>query len=1048
MTNEQATGTDRLALRIADFVWNRPWLAIAAAVVAIFAAASGARFLEFSNNYRVFFSKENPELVAYENFQGTYSKTDNILFVVQPAGGAVFNAEMGSAIEWLTAEAWKIPYATRVDSITNFQHSWADGDDLTVEDLIRNSAALDAAQFADKQNVALLEPLLAGNLISHDADTTGINVTVQYPELSLLEVPEAVGHARELAAQLEADHPDVTVALTGLSLLNNAFAEVGQKDAFSLMPLMFLVLVLFMALVLRSLSGTFATLMVIVGSAATSLGLFGWMGFKLTPISVTGPTIIMTLAIADSVHILVTMLGQMKAGKSKREALRESLRINFLAVVITSITTIVGFLSLNFSDAPPFRDLGNITAMGIAAAFVLSITLLPALVRLLPFRVAAVSAVRKSRFDRGMGRIADWVTAHHRPVLVATSVAALALIAAVPALELNDEWVKYFDHRIEFRGDAEFAMDHLNGLYRIEYSVDSGEAEGINDPEYLAGLERFANWLREQPGVTHVFSYSDIIKRVNRNMNGDDIAFYRIPDDRELAAQYLLLYELSLPYGLDLNDRISVDKSATRVSASVDEISTAEVRRLIDRGDDWLAAHLPERLHADATGATVMFSHISERNINSMLTGNAIALIAIAGIMIVTLRSFSIGALSILPNAVPILATFGLWALLVGQVGMAAATVSATSLGIVVDDTVHFLAKYLRARREQGLDRPGAIRYAFQTVGRAVVSTTLILSAGFAVLAASAFAINAQMGLLTAIAILVALPVDFLLLPSLLMIGHKAQTKEVKMLNRTPSPAIPVWIGVLLLSGAAALAATPQEKGFEVAARADRSDRGFGDSEVELTMVLRNKAGKETQRTLSLTTLEIADEQLGDKSMIVFESPADIDGTALLSHARILDPDDQWLYLPALKRVKRISSVNKSGPFVGSEFAFEDFTALELNKYEYSYLREEPCGERVCDVVERRPRYEHSGYTKQVSWVDQVDFQIRKVEFYDRRGDLLKTLTLEDYRQYEGAYWRAQTLRMVNHQTGKSTDLIYSDYTFGAGLKDDDFVKGTLSRIR
>ncbi len=255
-----------------------------------------------------------------------------------------------------------------------------------------------------------------------------------------------------------------------------------------------------------------------------------------------------------------------------------------------------------------------------------------------------------------------------------------------------------------------------------------------------------------------------------------------------------------------------------------------------------------------------------------------------------------------------------------------------------------------------------------------------------------------------------------------------------------------VMLAVTSLAGAAEL--SPEDRGFEIAARSDRSDRGFGDSAVELKMVLRNAAGKETTRELSLRTLEVPDEDVGDKSLIVFDSPRDIDGTALLSHARILDPDDQWLFLPALKRTKRISSVNKSGPFVGSEFAFEDFTSLELNKFEYRYLRTEACGELTCDVVERTPRYEHSGYTRQVAWVDTGIDQLRKVEFYDRRGDLLKTLDLDDYRQYEGAYWRAHLLRMVNHKTGKSTDLIYGDYRFGLDLGDRDFEKGVLSRVR
>ncbi|MFT5470300.1 MAG: hypothetical protein ACI8UO_005428 [Verrucomicrobiales bacterium] len=255
-------------------------------------------------------------------------------------------------------------------------------------------------------------------------------------------------------------------------------------------------------------------------------------------------------------------------------------------------------------------------------------------------------------------------------------------------------------------------------------------------------------------------------------------------------------------------------------------------------------------------------------------------------------------------------------------------------------------------------------------------------------------------------------------------------------------------LAALFLLPAFLSAETPEEQGFSIAARSDRSDRGFGDSVVELNMVLTTKSGRSTTRDLQIKTLELPDEEVGDKSVVVFSSPKDIDGTALLSHAKILDPDDQWLFLPALKRVKRISSVNKSGPFVGSEFAFEDFTSLELGKFDYKYIETENVDGLKCDVVERTPKYEHSGYTKQIAYTDQTDFQVRKVEFYDRKNTLLKTLTLTEYKKYDGKFWRAQKLTMVNHQTGKSTELVYGDYEFGTDLKESDFVNTALSRSR
>ncbi len=775
--------SDRWAIRLANFVIGRRWFVIAATLLLVVAAAAGARHLEFSNNYRVFFGADNPELITFEKFQATYTKNDNILFVVQPKEGKLFTPSQAAAIERVTAAAWKTPFAIRVDSITNFQHTWADGDDLTVEDLIRRGEQMSQAELDRRTAVALAEPLLRGNLISRDATTTGVNILLLYPEKSLTEILEAAAHVRAIRAGIEKDFPDLTIALTGISMLNNAFAESGQMDAMTLIPIMYGVLLVFMVVLLRSFTGTIGTLLVIGFSTVAAMGFAGYISIKLTPISIMAPTIVLTLAIADSIHILVTLFGLMREGADKITALKESIRMNALAVTITSITTIVGFLSLNFSDSPPFHDLGNMTAVGIAAAWALSLTLLPAVISLLPVRVRERHH-RRGLSERVLEWLADFVIGRYRSILAIFGVIAVALAALVPTINLDDQWVKYFDHRVEFRGDAEFAVDNLTGLYPVEFSVEAGEPGGVSNPEYLENLEAFTAWLRNQPEVRHVYSYTDIIKRLNKNMHGDDPAWHKIPKDRKLAAQYLLLYEISLPYGLDLNDRINIDKSATRVTATLGDITTVELRAFLEKSKAWLRDNTPEAMHASPTGASVMFAYISKRNIESMLRGNAVSIILIAVIMALALRSVGMGALSLLPNAVPILMTFGIWALMVGQVGIAAATVTATALGIVVDDTVHFLTKYLRGRREKGLNTEEAIRYAFRTVGPAILTTTLILTVGFAVLAASTFKINSEMGLLTAMAIAIALAFDFLFLPALLMLGKNKMETENAVLTR------------------------------------------------------------------------------------------------------------------------------------------------------------------------------------------------------------------------------------------------------------------------
>ncbi len=251
---------------------------------------------------------------------------------------------------------------------------------------------------------------------------------------------------------------------------------------------------------------------------------------------------------------------------------------------------------------------------------------------------------------------------------------------------------------------------------------------------------------------------------------------------------------------------------------------------------------------------------------------------------------------------------------------------------------------------------------------------------------------------------------------------------------------------LLILLPMVVQAETPQEKGLAIAEEADRRDTGWQSQTASLKMVLRNRHGQESVRHIRNKALEVDGD--GDKSLNIFDNPRDIKGTAFLSYTHALKPDEQWLYLPALKRVKRISSNNKSGPFMGSEFAYEDFTSQEVEKYSYQYIRDEILDGRDTFVIERYPVYQHSGYTRLLTWLDKGMYQPLKVEFYDRKKSLLKTLTLSDYQQYLGQYWRPNQMRMVNHQTKKSTDLYWTDYHLKTGLSTRDFDRNSLKRAR
>lgn len=750
--------------RYIDFVITHPWRILVLTLLVVVTAGSGVRFIEFTNDYRVFFSEENPELQAFEAMQNIYTKTDNVLFVIAPEQGDVFKPDTLAMVAELTELSWQTPYSTRVDSITNFQHTVADGDDLLVGNLVDDVSALSVDDISYVRDVALNEPLLVQRLVSPSAHVTGVNVTIQLPGKSLTEVPEVAQFAREAAAQLEARYPNHRIYTTGLAMMNNAFGESSQNDMATLVPMMFLTIIVVLGILLRSFSATISSVVMILFTIMFAMGLMGWLGWKLTPPSASAPTIMMTMAVADTVHLLVTFLHNLRKGMVKSDAMADSLRINLQPIFITSITTAIGFLSMNFSDVPPFHDLGNIVAMGVLFAFVLSVSTLPAMMMVMPLRVKA----QAEQHNGAMAIFASAVIQHRKTLLLVMGVLALSLIAFLPQNKVDDQFVEYFDESVDFRQATDFSSQNLSGIYTLQYSLDQGESGGVSEPVFLQAVDRFSQWLRTQPEVMHVQTISDTFKRLNKNMHGDDPAFYRLPESRELAAQYLLLYELSLPYGLDLNDQIDIDKAQTRLNITLNNLHTQEMLALEKRVSSWLDQNLRDIAYT-AASPTLMFAHIGQRNVSSMLMGTTLALIMISFILVFALRSSRIGLISLAPNLIPAGMAFGLWGLMVGQVGMSLSVVAGMTLGIVVDDTVHFLSKYLRARREKGLDEKEAVRYAFNTVGIALWVTSLVLVMGFWVLSQSHFSLNSDMGAMAAITIAIALIMDFLFLPPLLM---------------------------------------------------------------------------------------------------------------------------------------------------------------------------------------------------------------------------------------------------------------------------------------
>ena len=733
---------------------------------------SYARFLAPSLTYRDMLSPTFPPLVAYENIQKEYTRDDNIQIVLEARDGSVFTVEMLSLVQNLTEKLWQTPNSVRVDSLTNFQNTTAKGDELIVAPLVVESASLTADQLSVIRETALTDPAIHKRLVSKTGNVTAINVSMAFPNIETTEKLDAVAFVRALVSKATAGNDNVEAHIAGSVPFDETAMIVGQEDTGLFLMATFVIVLVFLGLLLRNISTIIPSMLVILFSVVCGMAFAGMMGWKLTPMSSPIPLMILVLAVADCVHIITSFLQNMRRGANKISAMQESLRINFSPIAATSITTAFGFLTMNFSSSDSLGAMGNQVAFGVMVAFLLSVTLLPAMICSLPVKVkrqdenfAAVKRPWNVRFVAFLDR--------SRAAVLVGSILIVAVLGFGAAQNvLNDKFFTYFSEKTPFRKAIEFTDKHMGGTYNISYSLRTQNGLAVSHPSFLQEVDKFNRWLRTQPEVIQVYSVADTFKRLNQNMHGGDKAFYRLPEERELSAQYLLLYELSLPLGLDLNDQVNFEKSATRVQVALKSLSTSEMLALEKRIGSWLSVTLPST-PVEGSSVQIMFSHMAKNDVSGMFKSTFAALVLISGLLIFIFKSWRIAVISLVPNLLPVIAAFGIWGFWVGEVGLGLAMVSGLSMGIVVDDTIHFLSKYNRGRSRYSQSVREALEYAFSKAGVSIAVTSLVLFAGFMVMTLAQFRLNADLGLMTSIIIVLALMFDFILLPVLLLLFDK-----------------------------------------------------------------------------------------------------------------------------------------------------------------------------------------------------------------------------------------------------------------------------------
>ncbi len=745
-------------------VVGRRWLTIVLSLVGMLALAAGAQYITVVDvDVRNHFGEDDPHIVALEEMEDSYSLSDAALVVVAPQSGNVFTPEALVAIEELTDQLWRTPYVTRVDSITNYTHSEGREDELIVAPLIDDSSSLSDSDIERIRAIALSTEEVAGRFVSRDGRVAGLVVSVVLPEDRQQGRFAVTDFLHGTAAEAKERYPTIDYHLTGELILNRAMKQAIDDDMGVLAPIALGTMLLVALVLLRSLWGMAAVLVMLIAVMLSALGFTGWAGLKLFGESGAALFVLMAVTVAHSVHIIEGVRAGLRRGMDRRQAAVHSLQINVWPVLLTSVTTAIGFLSLNFADMPPFRVMGNMVAFGAMAAFVFSVTLLPAFLTVVPIRSGPLHSREADLFDR----LARFVISYRTTLLWSVAAVMVVLIAGISRIELHENWLELLDESYEFRRSTDFVSENFTGVETYEYSLNSGREGGVTDVDFLRRVDAFAEWSRTQPEVAHVFAISDIMKRLNMNLHGDDPDYYVIPDDSDLAAQYLLLYEFSLPVGRDLNNLINVERSSTRATVMLKSLTTSEKVDLDNRTQAWFRENAPD-LETQATGVSVVGAHSIQRNIEGMLQGTIVAMAIVSLLLLFVFRSVRLGLISLVPNFVPAAMAMGIWGYLVGEVGVAASVVTAIAFGIIVDDTIHFMTKYVDARKRGQLPSE-SVQSAFGAVGKALAATTVVFALGFMVFGASGMVTNQALGLLVGITVIIALLADFLFLPPLLM---------------------------------------------------------------------------------------------------------------------------------------------------------------------------------------------------------------------------------------------------------------------------------------
>ena len=731
--------------------------------------AQGLSKINFNPDINAFFPENDTLTTSHLSIEDTYSSMDNAVIGIGVKEGTVFTNEVLSLIEDLTERAWKTPHSLRVDSLSNYSYVSADGDDLYIEPFLEGSSTYDLKTLKEKELIIEEEEVAYGAIISKDKKTSLINIVFDPPRKDIeAEYQESLNYVLGFLEEARKNHPEVDLIISGIVYMEYQSPMLLKAQMPKLMPTAILVILLTLFLLLRSLVAVAGSFLVILMSVVSAMGSIGFMSGDIAQPFIMVPILIATLAVADCVHLFTLYFQNLDSSRKSKEAMLESLKLNLQPLFLTSLTTAIGFLSLNLAPVEPLRGIGNGVAVGVFLAFIFTVLLLAPIVSYFNVKQSKNINFQKN-IARKLGRFS---IKNYKRLLVIVPVISCFLMAFIPLNKTNDNPLEFYSERYTTSAaDSKWISQRIGGTFPVSYELNS---QGIvSDPEFLREVDKFSEWLASNKEVLHVSSLSKIMKNLNKTLHGKQEEWNIIPTEPDLSAQYLFFYEMSLPYGLDLTNSISQNKESIKLVASLKELGSLEYREFAKKVENYASQNMPEDMVSIGTGTRPIFAFMSNMLITQLTYALGIGIVLITATIILFFRSLRYGMLTSVTNLLPIGVAFGIWAIVSGEISMLVGIGMGTTLGIIVDFTVHFLSKYLHARRQKNLSAEEAVEYAFETVGFALIITSFSLILGFLFLLQAFFIPIHGFVLFSSIAFLSALIIDLLLFPALLITWDK-----------------------------------------------------------------------------------------------------------------------------------------------------------------------------------------------------------------------------------------------------------------------------------